>query len=414
MSKLYGYRLALMRGAWVVIALLSLGVFMAGLPVSFGEALRISDATRLGLAQVGLSARFPAFFYLTSDILTFVSFGGIALLLAWRRSDDWAVLFIALMLLLTGLLYTDPPWNSPLPLWVAAILFGLAEIGQVGFFFLFPDGRFIPRWSAWLLLPMLVWRPATWALVYLPAYRSQPHNAETYGVATQNSTDILLLVALLALGLIAQVYRYRRVSTPVQREQAKWLLMGSAVTVGVVATYTFIFHASPTPEQPGASPFFLVAGSRAVRQLALLAVPIVVTISILRYRLFDIDVLINRALVYSTLSALLLLVYVGSVIVLQRIFHQFTGESSSAAVVVSTLASAGLFQPLRRYVQNFIDRRFYRRKYDAAQTLHRFSARLRDELDLDDLTGEMIAVVEETMQPAHASLWLREVRARSE
>ncbi len=396
-----------MRGAWVVVAFLALVVFMAGLPASFSEALRISDATRLGLAQVGLSARFPAYFYLTTDILTFVSFGGIALVLAWRRSDDWAVLFIAMMLLLTGLLYTDPPALSPLPLWIIASLFGLAEIGQVGFFFLFPDGRFIPRWSAWLLLPMLVWRPATWALVYLPDYRSQPQTAETYGVASQNSTDILLLVVLLALGLAAQVYRYRRVSTPAQQQQGKWLLLGSAVTVGVVSTYTFIFHVFPTSEQLGASTFFSAAGSRTVRQLALLAVPIAVTISILRYRLFDIDVLINRALVYSTLSALLLLVYVGSVVVLQRIFHGLTGESSSAAVVVSTLTSAGLFQPLRRYVHNVIDRRFYRRKYDAAQTLHRFSAKLRDEVDLDGLTGEMLAVVEETMQPTHVSLWLR-------
>ncbi len=114
-SRLYGYRLALMRGAWVVVAFLALVVFMAGLPASFREALRISDATRLGLAQVGLSARFPAYFYLTGDILTFVSFGGIALVLAWRRSDDWAVLFIAMMLLLTGLLYTQRRRMDPFP-----------------------------------------------------------------------------------------------------------------------------------------------------------------------------------------------------------------------------------------------------------------------------------------------------------
>jgi hypothetical protein len=327
--------------------------------------------------------------------------------LAWRRSDDWAVLFIALMLLLTGLLYTDPPWNAPLPLWIPASLFGLAEIGQVGFFFLFPDGRFIPRWSAWLPLPMIVWRPATWALVYLPVYRRQPHTAETYGVAPQNSTDILLLVVLLALGLAAQVYRYHQVSTPVQQQQAKWLLMGSAVTVGVVSTYTFIFHVFPTSEQPGASPFFLVAGSRTVRQVALLAVPIAATISILRYRLFDIDVLINRALVYSTLSALLLLVYVGSVVVLQWIFQQLAGESSSAAVVASTVASAALFQPLRRRIQAFIDRRFYRRRYDAQRTLAAFGATLRDETDLEQLRAHLLGVVEETMQPAHVSLWLR-------
>ena len=407
-TTLHGYRLAVVRGTWVVVAVMALVAFAAGVPVTFRQSLNITDATRVSLVQVGLEVSFPAYFYLVTDTLTLAAFALIAVALAWRRSDDWAVLFIALMLLLTGLLYTHPAANAPLPLWVAACLFGLAEIGQVGFFFLFPDGRFIPRRSAWLLLPMLVWRPAIWALVYLPGYRRLPQSAETYGVIPQNSADTLLVVGLLVLGLVAQVYRYRRVSTPRQREQARWLLLGSAVTVGVVATYVFIFNVLRLPERPGTPPFLLIASSRVVRQLALLAVPITITISILRYRLFDIDVVINRALVYTALSALLVLVYFGSVIVLQQLFRALTGGASPAAVVVSTLTIAGLFQPLRRRVQSFIDRRFYRRKYDVAQTLLQFRARLRDEVDLDTLTGDLLAVVEETMQPAHASLWIRD------
>ena len=406
MSSLYGWRLAIVRGAWVTVAVLAVLVFATGIPTTFSQALNISEATRSSLMQIGLSARFPARFYLTTDILTMSAFAGIAVVLAWRRSDDWAVLFIAMMLLLTGLLYTQPAANGPLPIWIIACLFALAEIGQVGFFFLFPDGRFIPRWSAWLLLPMLIWRPAAWAIVYLPGYRRLPHSAESYGVIPQNSIDTLLLVVLLALGLIAQIYRYRRVSTPVQHQQVKWLLFGAAITVAVVSTYVFVFNVFRLPQQPGTPPFFLVAGSRVVRQVALLAVPVTITISILRYRLFDIDVVINRALVYTTLSTLLALVYLGSVVVLQQGFRRFTGEDSSVALIISKLGSAGLFQPLRRRIQDFIDRRFYRRKYDMAQTIAAFSLRLRDKVDLGELGADLLAVVDETMQPQHVSLWL--------
>jgi hypothetical protein len=122
--------------------------------------------------------------------------------------------------------------------------------------------------------------------------------------------------------------------------------------------------------------------------------------------LFDIDVVINRALVYTTLSTLLALVYLGSVVVLQQGFRRFTGEDSSAALIISTLGSAGLFQPLRRRTQDFIDRRFYRRKYDMAQTIAAFNLRLRDEVDLGELGADLLAVVDETMQPQHVSLWL--------
>jgi hypothetical protein len=143
--------------------------------------------------------------------------------------------------------------------------------------------------------------------------------------------------------------------------------------------------------------------------LALLVVPVCTYIAILRYRLYDIDVVINRTLVYGALTATLALVYFGGVATAESIFRALTGQEQQPqlAIVVSTLVIAALFNPLRRRIQAFIDRRFYRSKYDAAKTLETFSAKLRDETDLDALNAELVGVVRETMQPAHVSLWLR-------
>jgi hypothetical protein len=142
--------------------------------------------------------------------------------------------------------------------------------------------------------------------------------------------------------------------------------------------------------------------------LALAGLPVAAGIAILRYRLYDIDVIVNRTLVYGSLTVALVTLYVGSVLSLQYVFRALTGGGSQLAIVASTLVIAALFNSLRHRIQAFIDRRFYRRKYDAARTLEAFSSRLRDETDLEQLNAELLSVVRTTMQPEHATLWLRE------
>ncbi len=211
-------------------------------------------------------------------------------------------------------------------------------------------------------------------------------------------------------GPAAQIYRYTRVSGPVQREQTKWfvfsvvaLFLGVGVTAGLQRLFPFL-------AEPGLIAAFYELAAPTIYWLLLSFIPLSIGIAILRYRLWDIDILIRRTLIYGTLTTALGLVYFASVMLLQQFLRALTGQGrNQLAVVASTLAIAALFQPLRGRIQAAIDRRFYRRKYDAALTLQAFNAKIRDEVDLDTLTGDLLAVVEETMQPAHVSLWLRDL-----
>jgi hypothetical protein len=190
-----------------------------------------------------------------------------------------------------------------------------------------------------------------------------------------------------------------------QREQIKWLAFAASILgLGI---FSYGIPASILPvDAGGTDPLWQNLLEDAVT-LSFAGIPVAVGIAILRYRLYDIDLLINRALVYGSLTALLAATYFGGVVGLQAALRALSGQESTLAVVASTLTIAALFNPLLRRVQAFVDRRFYRRKYDAAKTLDAFSAKLRDETDLETLNSELVGVVRKTMQPAHTSLWLR-------
>jgi len=216
-----------------------------------------------------------------------------------------------------------------------------------------------------------------------------------------------LFFVVVPIGLFVQIYRYRRFSNAVQRQQTKWVVFGLTIGIsGFAGTLMLIMITFARPGFATGLMGYILGGTALI--LFLLFIPASIGMAILRSHLWDVDILIRRTLVYGALTATLALVFFGSVILLQRLVGSFTGvENSPIAIVISTLAIAGLFSPLRRRIQNDIDRRFFRRKYNAQKTLESFAASVRDEVELEDLTGRLLAVVEETMQPENVSLWLK-------
>jgi hypothetical protein len=272
----------------------------------------------------------------------------------------------------------------------------LALLGTVSlnmFFYLFPNGRFVPRWTRW-------------AVVLFAAHEVTYYLFPDSIFNIARSLFLLDFVVLATFAFVAigsQLHRYQHVSGPVQRQQTKWVVFGTlSAALGVVA-FELPFPGSPLNQF---SPLYALAIEAGLVG-SLLMIPLSIGVAILHNRLWDIDIVINRTLVYGSLTATLVALYFGGIIVLQRVFVALTGERSTLAVVASTLVIAALFNPLRRRIQAFIDRRFYRKKYDAAKTLEAFSAKLRDETDLDALSDDLVGAVRQTMQPAHVSLWLR-------
>jgi hypothetical protein len=311
--------------------------------------------------------------------------------LVWRRRDDAMALLVAVRLvflgpyLIGGVTNDVYAWGGPW-VWVNAALVSVGCLFLILYLFLFPTGRFVPRWS-WLII--VITALSMFVLDILD--RSQIAN-------------IALFVGV-ALGIAAQVYRFRVHSTATQRQQTKWVFAGLIGPVFSVFWWLFMIAPgiAPVPEEPVL--FFV---HRLTFTSLALTFPLSIAVSVLRYRLWDIDIIIRRTLIYSLLTAVLVLVYLGSVVLLQGLVRVLTGESQSSLVtVLSTLAIAALFSPLRRRIQTVIDRRFYRRKVDAARALAAFGLAARDEVDLTRLADRLLVVVDDTIQPSQSSLWLR-------
>jgi hypothetical protein len=315
------------------------------------------------------------------------------------------------------------PGSVPYPIAVGTISnqwLWMPTVGLLGIYLLllFPDGRFLSR--RWRLL---AWVSGVAIFAFSVAEGLAPGPLENQG-GVQNPFGLeglpWLLVAGYASALlvpfcilasaVSLVLRYRRAGGEV-RQQIKWVAFVASI-VGLLYLCAMVVSQlvllSWNGANPPSAPLWLdLLFSVAV--LGFAGVPVAIGFAVLRYRLYDIDIIINRTLVYGSLTAMLVVIYFGGVATMQTLFRALTGQEQQPqlAVVVSTLAIAALFNPLRKRIQSFIDRRFYRRKYDARRTVEAFSARLRDETDLETLNRDLAGVIEETLQPTHVSLWLR-------
>src|SRR5919202_2686681 len=400
----------ILRSTWVALAAIVLALNVVGLSASYAkyksvctsaacahseEIARLTPEGVRALRDFGLTPEFyGAYVGVVVPGVAALAFATVAGVIIWHKSDDRMALFSAFALLVFG----GAAFNSDVSEAAAAAypalslpVYLLEYVGQVAytiFFYVFPDGRFVPSWARWLVL--------VWAVLLVPDV--------FFPRSPLNLLDGPLFFGLIGGAVLAKAYRYRRVSTSSHRQQTKWVVFAMAVGgAGLVGTSTLV-SAVPAIEQSG--PLGQMIGATLSEGFVLL-IPLSIGVAMARSGLYEIDIIINRPLVYGSLTATLVLAYLGCVIGLQYVLRALTVEGSNLTIVASTLLIAALFAPLRRRIQSFIDRRFYRRKYDAQKILEAFAGRLRDETDLGTLSDYLVGVVNETMQPSHVSLWLR-------
>ena len=374
-THLHGRRLVVVRTAVFAVVALTLVTYALALPglvphlaIPCADApntcmispQQVAPLARLGITPHGLAVGVAVF-----SVLAILLVSGIAALLLWRRSDDWMALLVALALILMPAVFT--PIGQGLPTSFAGIgaIFSTASFLSLYLLMgLFPSGRFVPRWM--------------WAPILLGIVITTIPLPDVFGIL-----DLFLILVVYGSIIGGQIYRYRRLSTPVQRQQTKWVVSGIILTLVVNQVFWQPVAWIPALQRPD-SLYPLLSGPDSFLMICILAISF--GVAILRYRLYDIDVIIRRTLIYGSLTLILAGVYIAGVIGAQAIVNAVARkpheDTSPVLIVVTTLLIAALFQPLRRGLQRFIDRRFYRSKYDSRKTLEAFSATLRQEVDL--------------------------------
>jgi hypothetical protein len=362
------------------------------------------QAITIAAADLGIQASFLGWYWLGIEIVMMVGFSSAGLLMFFRKKDNFG-LFLSLTFILVGTRITGPVTFSlafGLP-WVFEIMEFLSVYSFLGFvslMFLFPNGRFVPAWTVWMMPSM----------VLLALFISNSGRDSM----SANLIGFLGYMLALAIGIASQVYRYRNVSTPQEKLQMKWalasvilyLILGLSVPI-------FNFNIIDHSRTPVAQDLVEWMAFFALLTVGINLFIFALAIAVFRYQLYNIDVIIRRTLVYSIVTAALALVFFGSVVFFQSLFLTLTGEQSQLAIVISTLAIAALFMPIRRHAQEMIDRRFYRQKYDTARMLAAFRESLRDNIDLEDLNRDLRSVIQKTLQPSSQMIWFKQSKGRS-
>ena len=406
-TRLQGRLLRVAQSVWIFIAVLSGILFVVSLPAYYTQTQSICTSSSCNGVQVspeqarallahGISLASYAWFSVLVTIFSTLIWFSVGWLIFWHKSDSWMALLIALQVVTQGASTSIAALASfPVLQYLTNWLLFLTQALLFLVFALFPTGRFVPKWIRWLVPVGIVY-----ALV------DNLFQFTVQQVSWYPAFSFLFFIVFMGIIVIAQIYRYRTVSTPVQRQQTKWIVF--AIATIILADVVYLVPVLFNPALFQSSSLYVLIISN-ISHFVLLLGPVAIYIAIMRYRLYDIDIIINRTLVYGSLTVLLALIYFGLVIGLGSLVRLFTGQLSQSPLVIvaSTLAIFALIQPLRRRIQRIIDRRFYRSKYDAAKIIANFNTTLREEVDLDTLQEHLVTVVQETMQPAHISLWLR-------
>jgi hypothetical protein len=423
---LRGWSLLVARIVWSALAVMVITVFVASVPAHFGyEVRRIKSSAAFLPGEIHPPAQFRVGYAIAFDALTTLVFTFTATAIFWRGSNDRMAILVSTALLTLGaaisptldtLVETEPAWLIPVQI-VQFTGYGLILL----VFYLFPDGRFVPRWTnivslvwagwglAWFLLPAITLDPEnmpTWirvlAFVFAP-------NVDIFSRAQyylRMTSFLLMLLCWLGSGVLAQVYRFVRVSTPLQKQQTKWVVFGlTAAVIGYIGFQLPPALFSQLRQLNHIATLYQMIG-KPISTLILLLAPLSIMLSLLRYRLWDIDPIIQRALVYGGLTGSLAVFYVASVFVLQRIFQALTGQESDLAIILSTLAISALFLPFRRRLQNFIDRAFYREKVDFRRAFTNFSREIRTIIELPELLQTLISRTTDLLHITYSAVYL--------
>jgi hypothetical protein len=399
----------LARFIWIVLTITAVLALIAGSIGLLSEPLpscttasvscgpwSVSQEDMALAAQLKLPVSVMIIGYFVNVFLPKLAFLLVGLFIFWRRSDDWVALLLSLMLI--GFMI-EGVQNLGTFMPVVNGLYGLitAIFGYLPF--IFPNGRIVPKKIRWLVPPIVI-------LLTLTPFLRQ------LGIAATDQRFTLLTMAAFSLWFVvggyAAVYRYKHVSTTVEQQQTKWVIAGILGTFVLFIPFTIIGVYFPPSQPSPARLAFVFLVYLPIGLLSYLFVPASIGVAILRYRLYDIDIIIRKTLQYGVVTAVLALIYFGTITLLQSFVGQAMGEQSPLAIVLSTLLIAALFNPLRQRVQAFVDRRFFRQKYDAQQILAQFAQTARDEVDMEALQAELLRVVKETLQPEVVTIWVRD------
>ncbi len=344
--------LRLIRGAWLLMFIGVWGLVLAGVPDNLATGGKVADDILQMFLRLGLPANFHAYYKVGLDILSLTIFSSISLLLYFRRNDDWLALFVGMMMMLTAFIYANSTYAEGLWVWLVVAFIAAGETSQVVFFYIFPSGQFVPRWARWFVLPLFIFRYLIWANIYING-------------AGQGAIEVGIVVLLMFIGFGLQVYRYRNLSSPAQKQQVKWLLIGLTITVPLVATYIFTVIVFQVFGPRSADNYFIIESLRVGEQLALFIFPTTIVFSILRYRLWDIDVAINRSLVSGLIALMLLLPFGGAFVLLRNLLGSLLGGASDEVAVAASAVVAGLlFNPAHRQARELVDRRLYHLRFN--------------------------------------------------